>query len=175
MGAEDWGIGHEVSGVTSTGEKFSGEVYTFDQGTGIAVLRTKGDIVNSHDVRVLNTAGCVDVKSVAPKEKPTLEKLPVVDEARNQKREAAAIKAAQASAANIGVGVTQEAQDIFDALARTLPCAWDGQDIAVMDEVRIRAPYAKCEGVPGGDPRAVERVQKVLENEKSKLMKAGAK
>lgn len=78
-------------------------------------------------------------------------------------------------AANIGVGVTQEAQDIFDALARTLPCAWDGQDIAVMDEVRIRAPYAKCEGVPGGDPRAVERVQKVLENEKSKLMKAGAK
>ena len=98
MGAEDWGIGHEVSGVTSTGEKFSGEVYTFDEGTGIAVLRTKGDIVNSHDVRVLNTAGCVDVKSVAPKEKPTLEKLPVVDEARNQKREAAAIKAAQASA-----------------------------------------------------------------------------
>ena len=91
MGAEDWGIGHEVSGVTSTGEKFSGEVYTFDEGTGIAVLRTKGDIVNSHDVRVLNTAGCVDVKSVAPKEKPTLEKLPVVDEARNQKREAAAI------------------------------------------------------------------------------------
>ena len=55
MGAADWGIGHEVSGVTSTGEKFAGEVFTFDEGTGIAVLRTKGDIINTHDVRVLNT------------------------------------------------------------------------------------------------------------------------
>lgn len=72
-------------------------------------------------------------------------------------------------AANIGVGVTQEAQDIFDALARTLPCRWRDRDIVVMDEVVIAAPYASCAGVAGGDPRAVERVQKVLANEKKKL------
>ena len=98
MGAADWGIGHEVSGVTSTGEKFAGEVFTFDEGTGIAVLRTKGDIINTHDVRVLNTEGCKEVKSSAPKVAPAVDKLPVVDEARNKRREEAALKAAQASA-----------------------------------------------------------------------------
>lgn len=98
MGAADWGIGHEVSGVTPTGEKFAGEVFTFDEGTGIAVLRTKGDIINTHDVRVLNTAGCKEVKSTAPKVAPAMDKPPVVDEARNKRREEAALKAAQASA-----------------------------------------------------------------------------
>jgi hypothetical protein len=224
MGAADWGIGHEVSGVTPTGEKFAGEVFTFDEGTGIAVLRTKGDIINTHDVRVLNTAGCKEVKSTAPKVAPAMDKLPVVDEARNKRREEAALKVAQASAgastvssrpresivrgppdpptrqkqtlfpprvrasrfeltrvpshptaslstaANIGVGVTQEAQDIFDALARTLPCVWDGKAIQVMDEVRISPPYDECEpATQAADPRAVERVQKVLAHEKSKL------
>lgn len=68
------------------------------------------------------------------------------------------------------MGVTQEAQDIFDALARTLPCVWDGKAIQVMDEVRISPPYDKCEpATEAADPRAVERVQKVLAHEKSKL------
>jgi len=35
--------------------------------------------------------------------------------------------------------------------------------------VKIAPPYAACAGPPGGDPRAVERVQKVLAMEKSKL------
>ena len=66
--------------------------------------------------------------------------------------------------------MTQEAQDIFDALARTLPCVWDGKAIQVMDEVRISPPYDKCEpATEAADPRAVERVQKVLAHEKSKL------
>lgn len=65
--------------------------------------------------------------------------------------------------------MSQEAQDIFDALARTLPCRWEGTTIAVMDEVRIAPPYKECVGTPGGDPRAVERVGKVLAMEKSKL------
>ena len=91
MGAEDWGIGHEVSGMTSTGEA-SGEVYTFDEGTGIAVLRTKGDIVNC------TTSACsrrVRGRQVRrPQGEAHAREAPVVDEARNQ-REAAAIKAAR--------------------------------------------------------------------------------
>lgn len=40
----------------------------------------------------------------------------------------------------------------------------------MLDEVKISPPYAACVGT--GDPRAVERVQKVLAMEKSKLAKA---
>jgi hypothetical protein len=169
MVASDWGIGHEVSGTTATGDAFAGEVFTYDEGTKLAVLRAEGEIINTHHVYVLNTAGCMNVRSNAPATKPTFDALPVVDKARSERREEVNVKAAQASAANIGVGVTQEAQDIFDALARTLPCSWEGQVIKVMDEVTIAPPYAKCAGVPGGDARAVERVQKVLANEKAKL------
>jgi hypothetical protein len=38
-----------------------------------------------------------------------------------------------------------------------------------MDEVQIAPPYHTPVGTPGGDPRAVERVGKVLAMEKSKL------
>jgi hypothetical protein len=48
MGAAEWGIGCQVSGVTPLGEAFAGEVFSFDAGMGLAVLRTKGDIINTH-------------------------------------------------------------------------------------------------------------------------------
>ncbi|MDC1215369.1 anticodon-binding domain-containing protein [bacterium] len=169
MVAPEWSIGHTVSGVTATGEAFEGELFTYDMGTGCAVIRTEGDIANTHDVTMVNTAGCTNLRSTPPSGAVSYAALPVVDAKRSKRRLEANVKAAAASAANIGVGVTREAQDIFDALARTLPCQWEGTVIKVMDEVTIAPPYAACAGVPGGDLRAVERVQKVLAHEKSKL------
>lgn len=93
-----WGIGCQVSGVTLLGEKFSGEVFSYDDAMGLAVLRTKGDITNTHDVRVLRVEGVQNLKSTPPATAPVLEPLPLVDEARCQKREEASIRAAQASA-----------------------------------------------------------------------------
>lgn len=98
MGAAEWGVGCQVSGVTPLGEKFSGEVFSYDDAMGLAVLRTKGDIINTHDVRILRVEGVQDLKSTPPATAPVLDPLPLVDEARCQKREEASIKAAQASA-----------------------------------------------------------------------------
>jgi hypothetical protein len=98
MGGAEWGVGCQVSGLTSLGESFSGEVFSYDAGMGLAVLRTKGNIINTHDVRILRVEGVKDLRSVSPAEAPPLKPLPVVDEARCQKREEASLKAAHASA-----------------------------------------------------------------------------
>ncbi|KAG9156464.1 hypothetical protein Leryth_019976 [Lithospermum erythrorhizon] len=71
-------------------------------------------------------------------------------------------------AERIGVGVTSEAQSIFDALSKTLPVRWDKTVIVVMNEVRVTSPYLP-ESVKGGTAPANERVRKVLELERKRL------
>ncbi|KAI6685855.1 hypothetical protein NL676_031768 [Syzygium grande] len=83
-------------------------------------------------------------------------------------REQSALRLAEAEAERIGVGVTSEAQSIFDALSKTLPVRWDKSIIVVMDEVRVSSPYVP-ESVSGGAAAANERVKKVLEFERKRL------
>ncbi|CAK9316625.1 unnamed protein product [Citrullus colocynthis] len=88
-------------------------------------------------------------------------------------REELAIRQAEAEAERIGVGVTSEAQSIFDALSKTLPVRWDKTVIVVMNEVRVSSPYLP-ESVSGGTPAANERVKKVLELERKRLQVRGS-
>uniref|UniRef100_M4E778 Uncharacterized protein n=1 Tax=Brassica campestris TaxID=3711 RepID=M4E778_BRACM len=75
-------------------------------------------------------------------------------------KEALAIRQAEAEAERLGVGVTAEAQSIFDSLSKTLPVQWENSDILVMKEVRVRSPYlSDC--VFGGTDAANNRVKKV--------------
>ncbi|GLT40067.1 hypothetical protein SLA2020_142250 [Shorea laevis] len=87
-------------------------------------------------------------------------------------KEEIAIRQAEAEAERIGVGVTSEAQSIFDALSKTLPVRWDKTVIVVMNEVRVSSPYLP-ESVSGGTPAANERVRKVLEFERKRLQTRG--
>jgi hypothetical protein len=87
--------------------------------------------------------------------------------AKVQARESKALRHWAEEIRRIGVGVTAEAQQIFDALIRTLPCEWDGEVIVVMDgDVRISSPYGpdQCVGTS-----AVEHVRKVLLNARQRL------
>ncbi|KAL2653590.1 hypothetical protein R1flu_021718 [Riccia fluitans] len=88
-------------------------------------------------------------------------------------REEAAIRQAEQEAERIGVGVSQEAQDIFDALSKTLPVRWKDTSIAVLNDVLVSSPYFP-ENVTGGTATANERVRKVLEFERKRLQNRGS-
>eukprot|EP00897_Mesotaenium_endlicherianum_P006978 jgi/Mesen1/6308/ME000325S05438 len=94
-------------------------------------------------------------------ENPVDLQIPEVDLHVLQAREEAAIRQAETEAERIGVGVTVEAQDIFDALSKTLPVRWDKSAIVVMDEVRVSSPY-QPDNVVGGSAAANDRVKKVV-------------
>ncbi|GJJ77269.1 protein LSM12 [Entomortierella parvispora] len=87
-----------------------------------------------------------------------------------QQKEQQAVREAHAAAARIGVGVSTIAQDIFDALSKTLPCRWAKDSIVVMDEVIIAPPYEpeNCKA-NASSSYTLARVRKVLEGERSRL------
>lgn len=99
--------------------------------------------------------------------------LPKVDINRSRLREERAIQDAEKALHKIGKDVSREAQDIFEALDKTMPCHWEGKDIIVVDEVRIREPYAldSCMALHNtpASQNALDRVKKVLELELAKL------
>uniref|UniRef100_A0A2P2K4D9 AD domain-containing protein n=1 Tax=Rhizophora mucronata TaxID=61149 RepID=A0A2P2K4D9_RHIMU len=53
-----------------------------------------------------------------------------------------------------------------------LPVRWDKKVIVVMNEVRVSSPYLP-ECVRGGTPAANDRVKKVLELERKRLLSRG--
>lgn len=79
-------------------------------------------------------------------------------------REAAAIGKVLEGEARRGKGVTQEAQDLFDAFSRTMPAHWDKTSIVVADAVTIASPYRvdDCRPLVAGDTAALNRVRKVV-------------
>ena len=46
-----------------------------------------------------------------------------------------AVQAAQEQTEREGVGVSKEAQQLFDCFCKTLPCKWQGKTIVVLQEV----------------------------------------
>lgn len=54
-------------------------------------------------------------------------------------------QAAQAEAAKTGIDVSTEAQQVFDALSKTMPCHWKQQKIIILNEVML---LSVCVGKP---------------------------
>lgn len=79
-------------------------------------------------------------------------------------REVSAVRKLQDREAKRGKGVTREAQEVFDAISRTMPVRWDGQQIVVSDSVAIEAPYRveNCQPLHAGNTAALARVRKVV-------------
>ena len=108
----------------------------FEGPSRVVVLQQPGSTPFHHTVRVIKEDTITAVSDVRMPEEASVAALPPVDEKRCQDRLDRAVRAAELEAAKIGEGVTEEAQRVFDALAKTLPCKWQGTTIEVLQEVR---------------------------------------
>lgn len=80
-------------------------------------------------------------------------------------REEQTIRDMKKKDAQKGKGVTKDAQEIFDFIARTLPTRWADTQIVVNDAVFILPPYTLDNlKAPADKAQSVAHVRKILEN-----------
>ncbi|KAF1963528.1 hypothetical protein CC80DRAFT_486897 [Byssothecium circinans] len=79
-------------------------------------------------------------------------------------REEQTIREMKRKDAQKGKGVTKEAQEIFDAISRTLPTRWADAQIVVNDAVLVQPPYTVDSiKAPAGKEQSVAMVRKIME------------
>ncbi|CAN9465406.1 unnamed protein product [Alternaria alternata] len=87
-----------------------------------------------------------------------------VDLAALQAREDQTIREMKKKDMQKGKGVSPEAQELFDAISRTLPTRWADTQIVVSDSVLIQAPYTLDNiKAPSDKQQAENHVRKVVE------------
>lgn len=165
----DYVVGCQVS-VKTQNEEVQGEVFAFDEASGTVLIRQQGSTPFHNHLRLLRTSY---IKSIEKASEPIdpLAPLPMVDMQRCRDRETKALQAAYAEAAKTGVGVSSEAQQVFDALSKTMPCQWKQQNIVILNEVELRPPYGldDCSTAHQSDVITLERVKKVLTAERRRI------
>jgi len=87
-----------------------------------------------------------------------------VDMEALRQREENAIKEMKKFEASRGKGVSKEAQEIYDHIARTLPTRWDGTKIIVTDSVIVESPYGSenCKA-PASKQSALPQIKRVVD------------
>lgn len=174
-GGDEFAVGCLLSIKTTLGDEFEGQVITYDRPSNIVVLQEglKSNPQSRRNIRFLKANYIKEFSFLGQSDDPLDLKKCYLDLNSLQSKEEAAVRQAEIDVERIGVGVTAEAQSIFDALSKTLPVRWDKTAIVVMNEVRVSSPYL-AESVTGGTPAANERVRKVLELERRRLQTRGA-
>ncbi|XVE85019.1 hypothetical protein DITRI_Ditri17bG0058900 [Diplodiscus trichospermus] len=172
MEGEEFAVGCVLSIKTTLGDEFEGQIISFDRLSNILVLQEGSSSGPRRNVRLLKANFIKEFSLLRQDEDPLDVKKCFLDLNSLQAREDSAIRQAEADSERFGVGVTSDAQSLFDALSKTLPVRWDKTVIVVMNEVRVSSPYLP-ECVSGGTPAANERVKKVLELERKRMQTRG--
>ncbi|CAF1976888.1 unnamed protein product [Brassica napus] len=163
---DKFAVGNIYSVKLITGDEFRGIVMAYD--TIPNFVGSKPRPGHTKNTRMVNASFITGLSYLGKTEEPFLTDSCWVNLDGLRAKEAVAVRQAEADAERMGVGVTAEAQSIFDALSKTLPVQWENSDILVMKEVRVRSPYlSDC--VFGGTDAANNRVKKVLELERRRL------
>ncbi|KAF6157333.1 hypothetical protein GIB67_004271 [Kingdonia uniflora] len=166
-------VGCHLAIKTTLGEHIEAQVLTFDRPSNFLVLQEGTKSGNHRNIRILNASYIKEFTLLGQSDDHLNHKKCHLDFNALQSREENAIRLAELAAERIGMGVSSEAQRLFDALFKTLPVRWDRDVIVVMNEVRVSSPYLP-ENVNGGSTAAKERVKKVLELERKRLQGRGS-
>ncbi|KAJ1696125.1 hypothetical protein LUZ63_004637 [Rhynchospora breviuscula] len=178
---EELAVGCMVSLRTTLGDDVQGQIIAFDRLSNLLRSQepeqaggtaTATAIPNRRNLRLIKANFINHFSLIAQGQDPLDLNNCYIDLGLIHAREEAALRQAHNDAGRIGVGVTAEAQAIFDALSKTLPVRWENTDIVVMNDIRVCSPYLP-QNVSGGAPAANERVKKVLDSERKRLQARG--
>ena len=148
--------------LTTDDNTIEGYVFSYDPSVNILTLvQPSSHSTLTKSYRLVDTTLIKEFGVLSTKEYVTslMENLPQVDMKKIMAREQQLIANLQEEANQIGVGVTVEAQELFNALRKIYPCRWKEKTIVVADEVEIPPPY---DSVHGGATAVVERVKKAV-------------
>jgi len=95
-----------------------------------------------------------------------------VDDKELEKRERTAMEAMEKAMAALNPRAPKPGQAVFDALAKTMDCAWLDNSVVVLDQVKIDPPYEpdNCLSLDG-DQNALDRIRRILANLRKKWHK----
>ncbi|KAI9673902.1 MAG: hypothetical protein M1817_002108 [Caeruleum heppii] len=128
--------------------------------------------------RMANPSSSAGTPSSGPNFENAVPSIRPIDVRALRQRERNALEAERRKEQSRGRGVPKEAQEIYDALGRTLPVRWNEQNIMVLDSIVIAPPYCveDCHATDKQAGAALQRVAKVLEMERKKIaLRADAK
>ncbi|KAK9459587.1 anticodon-binding domain-containing protein [Lipomyces oligophaga] len=194
-GGFDWIVGLKVKVLTTLEDEIVGRVYTYcTQTNTLSVIEDEEDSKNStRNVRIIKAPFIRDLVVLEKRPADVSKLLSSASESNGAKQFGpasafsrveptigpvnlgslaqkldSATRAANIKISQKGVGVTQEAQDLFDALAKLLPTHWVGKSILVLDEVTIDPPYTSQSCRADTQSPALDRIKHVVDAERKR-------
>ena len=153
---------------------FQAESLTFSIPSSHATVNEEVLFLQFHSIDLIKNKMAQKLGSDEPEEEKNMNYVSsqgpsAIDLELLEKKERLALETAKNAIKKLGKGVSHEAQEIFDALNKTMPCEWEHKNILVLGEVLVKPPYSQ-DSCFSENEAGLTRVKKVLEGEKRKLL-----
>jgi len=162
-----------VSCVTCFDETIEGEVIAFDYQKRLLILKCATSNGTGNDVHWINLdfVKDVNIKKEVKREDVIAAQMPPININKVEQRAKAAVDERKKLAEAVNSGVGQDGIRIYLNISKTLTgkVSWDGDNIVVMNTVKIHPPY-KTDNIrsvsyhgSGSPPESVKYVKKMVE------------